>query len=257
MSVFGEEFLGQFKDSDSDDDIEIFLKKTKKKKIVKKKKKKRKREEPIPIPPPEKPKKRKLETKPKIRAIPLKPKVKDDSGIPIVDAGTKFKAPKVFDATDVLKQADVRTRSKMKETKALTPEEKKQLEEREAAWEKYKFFKVEDIIEELAGEKLEGSDKWKWKQKQRAKLGLKRKKTKMPYPRLKKVNARLRARGDMAKAEASDKVKELKSGAFYKNGVAKMSKTKLKQVQRQMKRKETMSVLSFFQKKKKGGRGGR
>ena len=44
-----------------------------------------------------------------------------------------------------------------------TPEEKKELEEREAALEKEQFFKVEDIIEELAGEKLEGSDKWKQK----------------------------------------------------------------------------------------------
>ena len=58
------------------------------------------------------------------------------------------------------------------------------------------------------------------------------------------ANTPSRARGDMAKAQASDKVKELRSGAFYRNGVAKMSKTKLMQVQHQNKREETMSVLS-------------
>merc|ERR1712113_826402 len=96
----------------------------------------------------------------------------------------------------------------------------------------------------MGGEKLSGSDKWKWKQKQRAKLGLGKEKSKMPYPRLKKVNSRLRARGDVAKAEHRDKIKELKSGAFYKNGVAKMSKTKLKQVQHEIKKKGSISALS-------------
>lgn len=231
MSVFGENFLKELEEKETKSDSEIEVKEKKKKK--KRKRKRLKKEEKH-----ENVKKKKKTIAKEVseinrswinknenKTVPKRKKIKSTSlmsfeeninsarkftseGIPIIHPDAEIKKPQIINAVDVIKNADEKSRSRVKSTKALTEEEKEELLKKERQEETQFFYRISDIINNVGGEKAEGSEKWKWKQRERKKLGLKPLKTKMPYTRLKNVNRKLRARGDMAKAVSREKKSE-------------------------------------------------